>query len=600
MTEKFEVLDDRAHCLLRPNMYIGSVVEEPQSAIVDYTYQTLNIVPGLVKIIEEIIQNSIDEAIRTSFEFATKIDVAIQETLDGTEISVTDNGRGIPMDIIAGKPRGVQAWTSLRAGSNFDDTKRVGVGANGVGSALTNIFSTEFHGVTCDGKQTLTVHCTDNMKKVSYNTSKGGKKGTKVTFTPDLTRFGIDSFTEDHVTVIKDRLTNWAIQYPEITFSLNSKPFKIKSYKDIGSRFHEDAVVFDGNGCGFVFAPSGDAEEFRCLSYVNGIYIKNGGSHVDYILDRIVIDIRAAVKKKHKIDVMPNQIKQHILFASWVRGFPALRFDSQAKERVTNSNAEVGAFLGWVDTDKIAKKIIATPAIIDPMIASILYKKELAEARELAKKEKTLKKKSIINHIVATDPNPEKRMLLLCEGLSAIGNLINVRDPAKIGGYPLRGKVMNVRGVRPLEIMKNKELAELFTVIGLTIGAPATELNYGKIVLFTDADTDGSHIQGLLLNVFSLWPELFAERRIYRLRAPLYHCVKGKNERMFYTKEEFEKFNSSGWEVTYFKGLGTMPEHVYDACVNDPYLECITGFDDSILEMAFGEDSDSRKKWMME
>lgn len=598
MTEKFEVLDDRTHVLKRSGVYIGSVVGEPQSAIIDYTYQTVTIVPGLVKIIEEVIQNSIDEAIRTNFEFATKIDVAIQETLDGTQITVSDNGRGIPMDTIGGKPRAVHAWTSLRAGSNFDDDKRIGVGMNGMGVALTCIFSTEFHGVTCDGKQTLTVHCTDNMKKVSYNTTKGGKRGTKVSFIPDLSRFGVNEFSDDHVTVIKDRLTNWAILYPEITFSLNSKPFKIKSYKDIGSRFHDDAVVFEGNGCGFVFAPSGNDEEFRCLSYVNGIYIKNGGSHVDYILDNIVVDIRAAVKKKHKIDVMPNQIKQHILFASWIRGFPALRFDSQSKERVTNSSAEVSSFLNWVDTDKIAKKIIATPAIIDPMIASILYKKEMQEARELEKKRKDSKQKLVVNHIAATDPNPENRACVLTEGLSAISALVNVRNPKTIGGYPLKGKVTNVTGMRPLEIMKNAELSELMNILGLHIGTPAENLNYGKIYLFSDADFDGFHIASLLINFFSLWPELFTQKRIYRLVPPLYYCTKGNQSKLFYSPTDFEKFDSKGWDVQYFKGLGSMPEEVYSEVVNDPVLECIVLDDVKKLAMAFGDDANLRKDWM--
>jgi len=599
MTEKFEILDDRSHVLKRAGVYIGSCTPEPQSGIINYTVDTKTVAPGLLKIISEIIDNSTDEFIRTKGEFANKIDVNISQTLDGTTISVADNGRGIPQDMIDGKPRPLHAWTALRAGSNFDDTQRVGAGTNGMGAALTNIFSTEFIGETCDGKNFLTVTCSNNMSNVKWAQSKGNTKGTKVSFIPDLVRFGLSEFTQDHEDMVLDRLQNLAISYRGIDYTFNGKHIKFKNAKDIATNFHKDAVTFEYDNILFVFAPMGDRDSYT-LSCVNGINVRNGGTHVDYVLNAIVQSVRAAIKKQHKIDVMPAQIKPHIMFASWCTNFLALKFDSQAKERVTNTVAEVTQYFKDVDFDKISKKILATPEIIDPIIQAILYKRELEEARELAKKAKAGKKKTIINHIAATDPIPENRMLLLCEGLSAIGNLINVRDPKTVGGYPLKGKVMNIHGKRPLEIIKNVEISELLNVIGLYIGMPATNLNYGKIVVFTDADFDGSHIYALLLNVFSMWPELFAEKRIYRLKSPLYYCTKGKQEKVFYTAEEYEKFDSKGWDVEYFKGLGSMPESVYSECVNNPVLECVTEFDPAIIEMAFGDDSDARKKWMME
>lgn len=600
MADDFKVLSDRLHSLARPNMYIGSVVCEQQSGIIDYKFTTTNVVPGLIKIIEEIIQNSIDESIRTDFKFANKIDVNIGSDLDGTFISVEDNGRGIPQDMIDGKPRAVHAWTSLRAGSNFDDSKRVGVGSNGVGSSLTNIFSTEFKGITSDGKQTITVHCTNNMEHVKYNTVKGGKQGTKVTFYPDMTRFNLLEFDYAHEDVIKDRLTNFAILFPAITFSFNGTQIKFKNLKQIAKNFHEDSVTFSTDNIQMVFAPSGKDEEFRLLSYVNGIYIKNGGAHVDFVMNKVIETLRAHVLKKHKISVLPTQIKQHLLFASWMTGFPSLFFDSQSKERVTNSVAEVSKFLSEIDFDKISKQILGTPAIIDPMIQSILYKKELEERRELAKKQKAATKVRITNHIAATDQNPENRMLLLCEGLSAINSLIKVRNPKTTGGYSLKGKPLNVSGMRAIDIMKNKEIFEILSIIGLEIGKPATDLNYGKIVVFSDRDLDGAHIFGLLLNLFSLWPDLFREKRIYRMLSPLYVCNKGKQKKKFFSKAEFDAFDSTGWEVNYQKGLGSMSEEDYAECVNDAIVELITLDDLQKLDMAFGDDAAKRKEWMMQ
>jgi len=600
MADEFKVLSDRDHIMLRPGMYAGSVVEEPISGIIDYKYQSKKIVPALIKCIEEILQNSIDEHIRTDGKFATEISLTIDQTINGTEITIADNGRGIPVEKIGDSYRPVLAWTELRAGSNFDDSAgRVTAGTNGMGAAITNVLSKQFIGTSCDGKKRIVVSSYDNMSTVDFEISKTNAKGVTVQFIPDLERFGLSGFTLDHEDVINDRIRNLAIQYPKITFSVNREKIKFKNIKQVAKLFHEDAISVEDGLAAIVIAPSGDDEEFRCLSYVNGIYIKNGGAHIDFVVDRIIVILREYVKKKHKIDVLPNQIRQHLLIASWINGFPNLKFDSQTKERITNSQSEVNVVLGSIDFDRVAKQILGTPSIIDPMIAAILFKKEMAEKLALAKKQKSAAKLRVVNHIVATDPNPENKMLLLCEGLSAIGSLISVRNPKTVGGYPLRGKPLNICGMKPVDIVKNKEMFELMNIIGLEFGKPNPELNYGKIAVFSDLDIDGAHIFGLLLNFFSLWPSLFAERRIFRMLAPLYHCTKGKDVKIFYTKEEFDKANLKGYAVDYFKGLGSMPEDVYRECVNNPRLIEVCADDLNKLDMAFGDSADARKQWLM-
>lgn len=483
MTENFRVLTDREHVLHRPGVYLGSVTLEPHSGIIDYRYQTVNIVPALLKMIEEVTQNSIDEHIRTGGTHATDIRITVKPKANTVEISVADNGRGIPLHTVGEKPRPVLAWTELRAGSNFDDSKRTTAGTNGMGAALSNIFSSEFIGETCDGKQKLVLKCSDNMQNIDWKITSGTTRGTCVTFVPDLARFGLTEFTQDHISVLHDRLINLAISYPGITFRFNGEKLHFKNIRAVARQFHADAVSIESDNYGLVFAPAGADEEFRCITYVNGIYVKNGGSHVDYILSKIIENLRVHIKKRHKIDVLPNQIKQHLLIGAWCRNFNALRFDSQTKERITNSIAEVSTYFGEIDLDKVSKQILATPAIIDPMIAAILYKKELAEKLALAKKQKSAAKVRVVNHIAATDPDPENRMLALTEGLSAIGSLIKVRDPRKIGGYPLRGKPLNVRGMKPLDIVKNKEIFELMSIIGLELGKPAIQYELFKVEL---------------------------------------------------------------------------------------------------------------------
>jgi DNA topoisomerase-2 len=437
------------------------------------------------------------------------------------------------------------------------------------------------------------------MESVSTVSTPPGLVGTKVTFTPDTERFGLFTITSDHIDVIRDRISNLAISFPGITFKVNGETIKFHSIKDVGAKYHSKAVTFSSNNIGMVFAPSGDDETYKFISYVNGIYVKNGGSHIDFIMNKLIESIRAFIEKKHKIDVKPDQIRQHILFGSWINGFPALKFDSQSKERITNSYGEVSNFLADIDFNKLAKQITSTPDIIDPMIEAILYRKEMAEAKELAKKKKNSRKVVVLNHIAATDTVIGNRTLLITEGLSAIASLLNVRDPKTTGGYPLKGKPLNVSGMRPLEIMKNVELSELMKVIGLELGSEPNNLNYGKIAVFSDNDLDGHHIFCLLLNFFSLWPTLFEKKQIYRLRSPLYYCTKGKKTEVFYSKAEYDAFDNKGWQVDYFKGLGSMPESVYEVCVNNPRLECVSSMDKDKLIMAFGESADARKEWMM-
>jgi DNA topoisomerase-2 len=602
MTEEFKVLTDREHVLARTNVYLGSTSCEPFSGIINFEYKTKMIVPALIKMVEEVYQNSIDEHIRTKGEFATHIDIDISNTLEGVEITISDNGRGIPQENIGGIPRPVLAWTELRAGSNFDDSNRLGAGTNGMGAALTNIFSKSFVGTTCNGVNKLTVTCSDNMKNISHKNSKGTKAGTSVKFIPDLSRFNLLEFDQHHIDVLYDRILNLAILYQNIKFTFNGEKIHFKNIKAVAKCFHENSVCGEFENFSFVLAPAGDDEEFRLLSYVNGIYIKNGGAHINYVLDQIISTLKEHIRKKYKIDVLSNQIKQHLLFASWMQNFPALRFDSQSKERITNTFSEIAAHLEGIDFDKIAKQILNTPEILDPMIQAILYKKEQAEARELAKKQKSTAKIRVVNHIAATDPNPENRTLHICEGLSAIGNLITVRDSKRHGGYPLRCKILNTRGMKPVDIIKNKEIRELLAIIGLEFGKPATNLNYGKIAIMVDSDVDGAgSIQCLLLNLFSNWPELYKDNRVFRLMTPLYICTKGKDVHNFYSKEEFDKFNSKGYEIVYAKGLGTLTKESYKQCIMDPFLVRISGnaADLDKLEMAFGDSADGRKEWMM-
>ena len=598
----FKVLSERDHIRKRSAMYIGAVTPTEIAGIINFQYQKKVIVPGLLKIINEIIDNSVDEFIRTNGKHADQISVSIEDAqLDGWRVTVSDNGRGIPAVKHDGHYQAELAWTRARAGSNFTDDERTTIGMNGIGSFATNCFSQEFIGQSCDGTTEVKVICSNGCANIATMTKKSSKAGTTVSFTPELGLFGLLEISNDHLNIIEDRLMNLAICYPGITFKFNGKKISVKNHTQLAKSFHEHALFAEsenGNAL-FVIAPSGADEEFRYLTYVNGLDIKNGGSHIDYIVNSISAELIPAIKRKWKIEVLPNQIKQHLTLACWVHGFPNPRFDSQSKERLTNTPGEVKSFISF-DATKLAKKIIATDAIITPMIESILHKKELAERRAASAAMKKVQKKKIANHLQATDPNPRNRTLFITEGLSAIGSLIAVRDSKRHGGYALRGKIMNTFGMKDVDILKNKELAELLAVLGLDLTSKdVTDMNYGKIAIMTDYDPDGHAIFCLLLQFFSRWPDLFKRKMIIRMNTPLYVArKKGVKNKYFYTREEYEAATLKGFDVSYIKGLGSLEKEDYKAAIDNPVETVIEYSGSEMLTMAFGDSADARKDWM--
>ncbi len=614
MTETFKVLTDEDHILLRPSMYIGSVDESEISGyfinvsdkiINPATYKSIKVVPGLLKIINEIIDNSVDEHIRTSSKFATKIDVTMKQNIDSFEVSVSDNGRGIPVVKIpeVNEYRPVLSWGRARSGTSFEES-RISLGTNGVGSFATYVFSHTFKGETHDGSNCLIFE--KNGKKTTVKPS--AKHGTKVTFQPELSRFnkGIIDF-DSHVEYIRQRLLNLSVCYPKINFTFNNEKIHVDDVTSIASSIVENSIVYrDKNTpATLIIGSTAEQQEFRFHSYVNGLHNPNGGSHIDFLAYGICDAMLPLVKKKYKIDITPSHIKNNLFLGIFVSDFVNLKFDSQTKEKITNSKAEVLAYFKDFSYETIAKKILAKEEIINPIVQSILYKKELAERLALAKQQKKNKKVDVPTHIAATYQNPEERILFISEGLSACGPILSVRCNNKIGGYPLRGKIMNVNGEKPIDIIQNKELSELMTVCGLELGKPPTDLNYGKFVFMVDPDIDGNSICTLLTNFFALWGDtLFKEKRIYRISIPLFYATKKNSQpKYYYDYESFYKDEKSlkGYDVTYFKGLGTMPTEVYNECINKPKLIPITYDDTSkdYLEMAFGKDSAPRKKWLL-
>jgi DNA gyrase/topoisomerase IV subunit B len=605
--EQFKILTPREHVRERIGMYMGSAAREEVDRFVLGKWKKSVYVPALSKMIDEILDNSIDEAIRTQFKFANKIDVSV----DGNTVTVTDNGRGIPQEEVYDAVtqenilRPVAAWTRVNAGTSFDN-ERVTIGTNGVGSSATNFLSTEFIGRTWQNGVMLEVKCSEGGLNTSVKTKKHVGSGTEVSFTPDFSLFEVNSLQElDTVELVEDRLIGLQMAFPEIAFSFNKKRIQVRDIKRYAELFTDEGssiILEKSDNLSFFFTSSNDG--FRTNSFINGVNTRQGGTYVDYVINNIVDELIVLIKKKHKVEVAKSVVKNGLTFVLFARNFTNPKFDSQTKERLTNPMSNVKEHLessGIHDFKYIAKKIFAADDIVEPVIAAQIAKKEADDYRDAKKEQKKLKKVKVAKHIAASNPNA---MLALVEGDSAMGFLLKVRDSNKLGAYPLRGVVMNTWDMKPSEVLKNKELGELIAILGLDVNDPNSvdNMTYRDIATLTDADHDGAgHISPLLIAFFyKFWPRLLTEKRVHITRSPIMISTNGKDTRWFFTYEEANEFkqNSNGYTHRYIKGLGSLTETEYDRVINDPVLDTVTVDDANYFKVMFGTDVTLRKEIM--
>ena len=604
MTEQFRILTARQHVRERIGMYMGSSSMEEIERFVLGKWKKAVYVPALSKMIDEILDNAIDEAIRTNFKYANKINVSVEDD----KIIVTDNGRGIPQEDVYDETTGenilrpVAAWTKVNAGTSFDD-ERVTIGTNGVGSAATNFLSTKFHGKTWQNGTMVEVICKDGGNYIDVKKKEKSGSGTEVCFIPDYELFETDSINSlDTIELLEERLVSLQMSFPEIRFSFNKRRIQVSDLKKYSALFSEHVVIEKSDNVSFFFGSSEDG--FRSNSFVNGVNTRQGGSYVDYIVNGVVEELVTMIKKKHKIDVVKATIKNGLTFVLFARNFVNPKFDSQTKEKLTNPMSNVKEHYEGAECKDFAfyaRKILNTPEIIDPIIEAQLAKKIAADRRAATMAQKKLKKVKVAKHIAA---NRDDATLKIVEGDSAMGFLLKVRDPNKVGAFPLRGVIMNTWDMKPADVLKNKELSELVAVLGLDINNPNSvdDMTYEHIATLTDADHDGiGHISPLLIAFFyKFWPRLLKERRVKITRTPIMISTKGKDTKWFYTYEEASEFkaNESGWKHRYIKGLGSLTESEYDVIINKPTYDTVTVDDVKIFEMMFGKDAGLRKEFM--
>ena len=613
---EFKVLTDIEHVLLRPNMYIGGInLTEKEQWIYDrssgrFRFGTVKYVPALVKCASELIDNSIDVAIDTNFEKATKIQVNV----DDKSIEVIDNGIGIPCE----PPKNSQgekrtcaeiAWTTLKSGTSFGENRNK-IGTNGVGSSCVNVFSKLFIGESDDGRRSQTITCRNNLSEIKAGRicKSSGKSGVRVYCEPDLERFGLEKIDDVHRDLIYQRLVNLAISYPKIKFVFNKEKIEAGG-KKIPTMFSDDCVMQAGSNFTVCAFPN-EYDEFKFYSYVNGIDMIKGGTHVDYISYELTSRIRDKLIKKYK-SIRPGDVKNKLSLVVFFTGFANPEFDSQTKESLSNSQGDITRHLdGKLDFDAFAKAVLKNEAIIGPVIETFKIKEELKARREL----KAVKKAKVRSDKYFPGVG-SKKYLFLVEGLSAGGGLMKCLGRDGKYYYCLRGLALNAFSASIQKIAANQEVKDVLNIIGLdlTINDAVPFIKFDKIVIATDADVDGINITSMLLGWwYRLCPDLYRQGRICRLNTPVV-LVKDQRDNIkawFFTLDQFKEWEKknpdSKMKIVYLKGLGSLDTSSLDFIIQhegfDNLLEeyKLDESSQEYFENWLGDNAEPRKKYIMD
>jgi DNA topoisomerase-2 len=612
--QTYQVLDEIEHIRRRTSMYAGSPVIQTSSEYIfnvstnKMEKKEISYIPAFIKIFSEILDNAIDEGKR-----ATGILDTIKVDISFDEISIQDNGRGIPVEIHeqTGTYIAETVFSNLRAGSNFnDDEDQSLIGTNGVGSTLTNVLSTDFKVESCDGKKKLTQKFWNGMRDRSDPEIKPfTTKGTKITFTPDYEFFKLSGMDHDHKSKIYKKVLDAAASNLNIKFYFNNELIKFNSFADYVALYSDDYLI-DSNEDWSVGITSSDG--FEQISFINSVETYTGGTHVDYISNQIITKLREYFKKKHKVDLKPSDIKNHIrLFIFGTVNRP--KFSSQTKDNLVSPVSEWKT--SWEVSDKFIKDLLKTE-IVKSILDWVAAKEQAQLNADLRKHNKVIDKfdvKKIPNFHDASTKNRADATILICEGLSALSGILSGRDTKLHAVFPLKGKPINVSGMELKDVIENAEFKNLMSAIGLQIGTKVKykeQLRFGRIAAACDSDADAKHIIGLLMNIFNkFWPELFDLGIISIFETPIVKVEQKKKVLYFYTISEFDIWSkkNQNYKHTYLKGLGSSLSSDWKYYfAPDTMKKCIKTIklvesDKEYFNLLFSKDkgsSDKRKNWL--
>lgn len=590
--QRYQKKDHLAHILSRPDTYVGSLRQrEEQHYVADKNYyiskKTVAVSPGILRIFVEPLSNMIDNWARSKKTPRNKVS-EMRVTIDEKtgETSFWNDGMVIPIEIHDEEKCYIHSmiFGQLLTSENYDDDEdREDVsGRNGYGVKLSNIFSRQFtvEGLDSSKKKHLSQTWTDNMRtdlgaKVSKTKDKKGF--TKVSYTPDFERFGLDGYTDDIISVYKKYLVDTAM-ITKVPIYFNDELIPVQSLKEYAQLYSDNpeqqTIYIKTADCEVVLAES---NRFEQISFANGVYTSLGGTHVDAWAEELFRPILEKINKKGKPQLNLRDIKQFFrLFV--VASVKKPEFESQSKHKLESPKV-----VATIKTSQL--KTIMEWSVID-RIEEIIQAKELSKLKKVERKRGYTKVDSLDSANFEGGPKSTGCTLILVEGLSAKTYAVQGIDQGAFGKsgrdwfgiYALRGKVLNTRNASVDTISKNKVVTDIIKALGLKAGVDYTndsnfkKLRYGRVMLTCDADVDGIHITALIQNLFhNLFPTLLQRKDAFitSMQTPIVRVFLSKtNNKLFYDESEYRKWVSKYMKKNpkkkidkkYYKGLGTNNE----------------------------------------
>ena len=621
-----QVLEGLEAVRKRPAMYIGDIG-----------------VKGLHHLVYEVVDNSIDEALAG---YCTDIEVTINEN---NSITVEDNGRGIPVDFHEkeGKSALEVVLTVLHAGGKFSkDSYKVSGGLHGVGMSCVNALSTQFEvEVRRDGKihrQTYSIGAPTSEIEIIGTC---GNTGTKITFLPDASIFTTTEYSYD---VLSARLRELAYLNKGIRLSITDRRerdengnfrgevfYSVEGLKEFvkyldenrGTPLTEDIIYIDTEKDGIpveVAMQYNDSFSENVHSYVNNINTIEGGTHLTGFRRALTRTLKkyaddSGLLSKLKFDINGDDFREGLTAVVSVK-VSEPQFEGQTKTKLGNS--EVAGAVDQAISQALNNYLEENPkdarAIVNKVILAATARNAARHARELVQRKTVLSGSGLPGKLAdCSSRDREKTEIFFVEGDSAGGTAKQGRDRLFQAIMPLRGKILNIEKAQEHKMWENEEIKNMFTALGVSIGTEEDskalnleKLRYGKIIIMTDADVDGSHIATLMLTFFfRKMKDLIELGHIYIATPPLYQVRKGTQKRYCWTEEEREQaiadFGTKGVHTQRYKGLGEMnEEQLWETTMNPEtrILRQVTienaAEADRIFSMLMGDDVPPRREFI--
>lgn len=623
--DSIQALEGMEHVRMRPSMYIGDVGTR-----------------GLHHLVYEVVDNSIDEALAGHCDLIT---VTINED---NSITVTDNGRGIPVGLH--KKEGVSAlevvMTKIGAGGKFDkDSYKVSGGLHGVGVSCVNALSEHLKAtVFREGKIWQQEY---EKGKVIYPVKTIGetnKTGTEVTFSPDKTIF--IQITEYNYDILATRMRELAYLNKGITLKLKDKRNKDEEGNFISETFHsteglsefirfldgnrppiiEKVISIEGEKSGIpveVAMVYNDSYAENLHSYVNNINTHEGGTHLSGFRRGLTTTLKkyaddSGLLKNVKFEISGDDFREGLTAIISVK-VSEPQFEGQTKTKLGNRDvtAAVSQSVSEMLTNYLEENPNDAKIIVQKVILAAQARHAARKAREMVQRKTVMSIGGLPGKLSdCSETDPEKCEIFLVEGDSAGGTAKQGRDRNFQAILPLRGKILNVEKAMQHKVFENEEIRNMFTALGVSVGTEEdpralnlSKIRYHKVVIMCDADVDGSHIATLILTFFFRYMrEMVEQGYIYIATPPLYLLKKGKKREYAWDDDQRDMINQrmgGGAAVQRYKGLGEMnAEQLWDTTMNPEFrtLRQVTIDNmteaDRVFSMLMGDEVPPRREFI--